>query len=129
MKNVLFLKIVGALTATSIIYETINSIINAIQATWTAEATAMIARSISTAAWLIGLSLAMILLAVAFAIFNMTNQRQGGNNRQQDQNYIDGQVGQPGQNAPYMLEDSQTEYVMPEAWQAQGSYIDNANNV
>ena len=126
MKNVLFLKIVGALAVTSIIYETINSIINAIQATWTAEATAMIARSISAGAWLIGLSLAMILLSVAYAIFSMTGQRQGGNSRQQDQNYIDGQVGQ---NTPYMLEDNQTEYVMPEAWQMQGSYIDNANNV
>lgn len=128
MKNVLFLKIVGALAVTSILYETINSIINAIQATWTTEATAMIARSISAGAWLIGLSLAMILLSVAYAIFSMTGQRQGGNGRQQEPQYIDGQLGQAN-NAPYALEDNQTEYVMPEAWQMQGSYIDNANNV
>lgn len=129
MKNVLFLKIVGALAVTSILYETINSIINAIESTWTPANTALIARSISASAWLIGLSLAMILLSVAYAIFSMTGQRQGGGNgRQQEPQYIDGQLGQAN-NAPYALEDNQTEYVMPEAWQAQGSYVDSTNNV
>lgn len=125
MKRNTFVMIVGSMLVASILYEAINSVLNAIESTWTPEATMTIAKSVSTGFWLIGLAMAMILLSVAYALFNWSNSKTTERYRnEQDVKVIDGQVS-----PPLMLSDGGNIYDGLDAWAMQGEYIDNTNNV
>lgn len=125
MKRNTFVMIVGSMLAASILYEAINSVLNAIESTWTEAATMSIAKSVSTGFWLIGLSMAMILLSVAYALFNWSNTRSAsGAGADSGIKVIDGQVS-----PPLMLESNNSSYDGLDAWSMQGEYIDNAHNI
>lgn len=124
MKRNTFVMIVGSMLVASILYEAINSVLNAIESTWTEAATMTIAKSVSTGFWLIGLSMAMIPLSVAYALFNWSNSRTSSDGKADSVKVIDGQVNQP-----LMLESNNSSYDGIDAWAMQGEYVDNAHNV
>ena len=126
-KNNTFLAMIGALAGVSIIYSAINAVLDGISRTWTQDNTDMIARSIASGAWMLGLSLSVVVLAVGAAIVNFT--RANGGQGQSQGKQIEGTTV-PRQ--PYMLTDgseNETEYIGLDSYTASNSYIDNSNNV
>lgn len=133
MKKSNLLALIGALGGISIIYETINAILDGISRTWTQSNTDMIARAIASGAWMLGLAMSVVILSVGAVILGLSGLLKGGQNR--GQGYQDGGhkmiEGQTVSNRPYALTDnSETEYIgLDDAYQAANSYIDSNNNV
>lgn len=123
MKRNNFLALVGALGGASIIYEAINSILNGIERTWSPANTDLIAKAIASGAWMIGLSMAAVLLSVGAVILKFS----GGSGGQRQYKTIE---GESAEKMPYMLTDNtETEYVGLDMWNNANQYIDNDNNV
>lgn len=128
-KNNTFLAMIGALAGVSIIYSAINAVLDGISRTWTPANTDMIARSIASGAWMLGLSLSVVVLAIGAAIVSFTRPGGSQGHSQSQGKQIEGTTV-PQQ--PYMLSDgseNETEYIGLDSYTASNSYIDNSNNV
>ena len=127
MKKTNFLMLVGALGGASIIYEAINSILTGIERTWSPANTDLIAKAIASGAWMIGLSLAAVLLSVGAVILKFSAGSTGNGGQGNNYKMIEGETAAK---QPYMLTDNgETEYIGMESWAQANQYIDNDNNV